>query len=65
MGPTTDTLRELPPLSEATRKTIKAADKKTTLKRFTGRVVIYAPSRRIAANRLDQASIYLDAGELD
>jgi hypothetical protein len=38
-----------------------AADRKTVLRRYRVEAVIYAPSRKAAISRADQANIYLDA----
>jgi ribosomal protein L2 len=43
---------------------VKAADGKTTLMRYRVEAVIYAPSRRAAVARLEQANIYLDAARV-
>jgi hypothetical protein len=41
-----------------------ANDGRTKLRRYEVRAVIYAPNKRVAAARLREADIYLDAAEV-
>lgn len=54
------TLRGRPRDESVNPPTVKSADGSTTLKRFRVDGVIYAPSKRAAQARLEQACIYLD-----
>lgn len=58
-------MRDLRSLAEqGTPETLPSADGTTTLHRHFVGAVIYAPSAHEAARRLDQAALYLEAGEI-